>query len=106
MLLNVVFESVVLKLFFQPNLVSFLSVMVSWRGHIAAPLGGADLSQEASHLEGLCSHLLLMKEYVCVEFGAWPSKTSKQARLVERKACFILDADEGDGEDGGHLSKD
>ena len=55
-------------------------------GDIAAPLGGADLSQEASHPEGLCSHLLLMKEYVCVELGAWPSKASKQARLVRLEA--------------------
>ena len=80
--------------------------MGSWMGDIAAPLGGADLSQEASHPEGLCSHLLLMKEYMCMELGAWLSKASKQARLVRRKVCFISDAGEGDGEGGGHLSKD
>ena len=51
-------------------------------------------------------HLLVTSRYVYVGLAAYRSKANRQARLVERNACFISDTSNwGEGEGGRHLFK-
>ena len=45
------------------------------------------------------------KRYVWKGLAAYHPKANKQARLVERKVCFISDAGNWGGDDGRRLSE-